>query len=71
MTKNITSQVIQNKTAPPMIIIVIMKNKNVITTSTKRDGSDCKPTNKALKKSNKYGCLQTNKINKKQRQPKH
>ena len=54
-----------------MIIIVIMKNKNVTTTSTKRDGSDCKPTNKALKKSNKYGCLQTNKINKKRRQPKH
>ena len=50
-----------------MIIIVIMKNKNVTTTSTKHDGSDCKPTNKALKKSNKYGCLQTNKINKKQR----
>ena len=68
MTKNITSQVTQNKkTAPPMIIIVIMKNKNVTTTSTKHDGSDCKPTNKALKKSNKYGCLQTNKINKKQR----
>ena len=53
-----------------MIIIVIMKNKKR-NKSTKRDGSDCKPTNKALKKSNKYGCLQTNKINKKQRQPKH
>ena len=44
-----------------MIIIVIMKNKNVTTTSTKHDGSDCDPTNKALKKSSKYGCLQTNK----------
>ena len=55
-----------------MIIIVIMKDKTkVTTTSTKQDGSDCDPTNKDLKKSNKYGCLQTNKINKKQRQPKH
>ena len=66
MTKNITSQVIQNKTAPPMIIIVIMKDKTKVTTmSTKQDGSDCDPTNKALKKLNKYGCLQTRKINKK------
>ena len=71
MIKNITFQVIQNKTAPPMVIIVIMKNQTKITTtSTKQDGSDCDPTNKALKKSNKYGCLQTKKINKKQRQPK-
>ena len=46
------------------------ERQNVTTMSTKQDGSDCDPTNKALKKSNKYGCLQTNKINKKQRQPK-